>query len=266
MNRLIVFAILCSVCAALPIAAQTGAPEGMVQIPAGEFWMGRAHAIDNDADDNLPRVWRDDRPANLVYLDAFYIDQYEVGNADYARFLEATGAQVPWHWPKGEIAEGQERQAVSNVNWFEADAYCQAAGKRLPTEAEWEKGVRGGRDREIYAWDGGVVADEYRPAFEAGGPAAVSLNKAAAVGSYPPNGYGLYDMIGNVIEWTNDWYDRGYYAFMPKTNPQGPDDGLYKSTRGGGWAEGRGSKLANHYRNFSDPDLRGSTIGFRCAQ
>ena len=113
--------------------------------------------------------------------------------------------------------------------------------------------------------DGDVVAEEYRPAFEADGPAAVSLNKAAVVGSYTPNGYGLYDMSGNVIEWTNDRYDRGYYAFMPKRNPQGPADGLYKSTRGGSWAEVRGSQLANYYRNFTDPELRGSAIGFRCA-
>jgi hypothetical protein len=77
---------------------------------------------------------------------------------------------------------------------------------------------------------------------------------------------GVYDMIGNVIEWTNDWYDLGYYAFMPKQNPKGPDAGMYRSVRGGGWAEGRGEKLANYYRNFSDPETRSSTIGFRCAK
>ncbi len=267
MNKSIVFTILCCVCAALPVAAQAQVPEDMVQIAAGEFWMGRAYANGNDVRDNQPRLFRDDRPANLVHLDAFSIDRYEVTNSDYARFLEATGGEAPWHWPYGEIPDGQEMQAVSNVNWFEADAYCAAAGKRLPNEAEWEKAVRGGGDRQIYAWDGGIVADEYRPQFEAGGPAAVSLNQAAAVGSYPPNGYGLFDMIGNVMEWTNDWYERGYYVFMPKSNPQGPEDGIYKSVRGGGWAEGRGrgGKLGNHYRNYSDPEQRALTIGFRCS-
>lgn len=262
MSRSIVLAltILYCVCAALPIAAQTQVPEGMVQIPAGKFWLGRGHATDNDATDNMPRAWRDDRPANHVDLDAFYLDKYEVTNAEYARFLESTGGKAPWHWPQGKVPKGDEKQAVSNVTWFEAAAYCKAAGKRLPTEAEWEKAARGGLDRKVYAW-----GDEDGSQIE-GGAGALSRNRASNVGSYAPTGYGLYDMVGNVIEWTNDWYDRGYYAFMPKNNPQGPETGLYKSVRGGGWAEGRSTKLANYYRNFSDPELRSSTIGFRCAK
>ena len=254
----LVFTILYCICAAMPIAAQTEVPEGMVQIPAGKFWMGRNHAVDNDADDNMPRAWRDDRPANNIYLDAFYLDKYEVTNTEYARFVEVTGGKggkVPWHWLHGKVPAGDEKQAVSNVTWFEADAYCKWAGKRLPTEAEWEKAARGGLDRKTYSW-GDAEGVEL----------AVSRNRAAAVGSYPPNGYGLYDIIGNVIEWNSDWYERGYYAFMPKKNPQGPETGLYKSVRGGGWVEGRGAKLANYYRNFSDPELRSSTIGFRCAK
>ena len=271
--RSIVFTILFCVCAALPLAAQTAASEGaerkrdsaqpqeMVQIPAGKFWMGREHSTKRDADNNMPRGWRDDRPANLIYLDAFYFDKYEVTNADYARFLEATGGKAPWHWPKGKIPEGEEKQAVSNVNWFEAADYCKWAGKRLPTEAEWEKAARGGQDRKMYAWNEDDDAPPNAPV-----PAAVSRNKAAAVGSFPPNGYGLHDMIGNVIECTNDWYDPGYYAFMPRVNPKGPETGMYRSIRGGGWAEGRGEKLANYYRNFSDPETRSTTIGYRCAK
>jgi formylglycine-generating enzyme len=259
MNRSValVFTILYFVCAAMPIAAQTQAPEGMVQIPAGKFWLGRAYAVDNDADDNMPRAWRDDRPANFVHLDAFYIDKYEVTNAEFAKFVETSGgkAKAPWHWLHGKVPPGDEKQAVTNVTWFEADAYCKAIGKRLPTEAEWEKAARGGLDRKTYSWGDAERAE-----------IAVSRNKAAIVGSFPPNDYGLYDMIGNAAEWLNDWYDRGYYAFMPKKNPQGPETGLYKSVRGGGWAEGRGTKLANYYRNFSDPELRSSTIGFRCAK
>ena len=261
MNRSLVLTILFCICAALPGAAQTAAPEGMVLIPTGKFWMGRTQSLWRDALDTVPRAKMDDRPANLIYLDAFYLDKYEATNADYARFLEATGARPPWHWPQGKIPNGQERQAVYNVNWFEAAAFCKWAGKRLPTEAEWEKAARGGLDRKPYPWvDGGDTNERL--------PAAVSRDKAMAVGTFPPNGYGLYDMIGNVMEWTNDWYYLNYYAFMPKQNPQGPETGLYKSVRGAGWGDGRGEpeRLANFYRNFSDPELRSSTIGFRCAK
>ena len=269
--RAITFTVLFCVCAALPLAAQTATPEGMVQIPAGKFWMGREHSTKRDADNNNPRGWRDDRPANLVYLDAFYLDKYEATNADYARFLEATGGKAPWHWPKGKIPDGEEKQAVFNVNWFEATAFCTWVGKRLPTEAEWEKAARGGLDRKIYSWGDYANDAGYAPGGIFTGnavavPAAVGRNKAAAVGTLAPNGYGLYDMIGNVIEWTNDWYDHDYYTFMPRVNPKGPETGLYRSVRGGGWAEGRGEKLANFYRNFSDPETRSSTIGFRCAK
>ena len=88
------------------------------------------------------------------------------------------------------------------------------------------------------------------------------------VGSFAPNGYGLYDVIGNVIEWTNDWYDSNYYPFMPKVNPHGPETARYKSVRGAGWADpgGSGDLKMVSYRNFSDPDTRSSTIGFRCAK
>lgn len=260
MNRTVLLTILCLVCAASPVAAQTAAPEGVVQIPAGKFWMGRAHATNLDALDLVPRAKMDDIPANRIYLDAFYMDKYEVTNADYARFLEATGTRPPWHWPQGKIPKGEEQVAVSNVNWFEADAYCKWEGKRLPTEAEWEKAARGGLDRKPYAW-GDRDPDNPRV------PAVVARDSATKVGSFPPNDYGLYDMIGNVIEWTNDWYDRNYYPYMPKQNPKGPDSGRYKSVRGAGWADGNnGEELSTFYRNFTDPELRGSTIGFRCAK
>jgi len=259
--RPIIFTILFCVCAALPLAAQTAAPEGMVQIPAGKFWMGRDHSTPAEAANKMPRGWRDDRPANHIQLDAFYLDKYEVTNADYAKFLQATGGKAPWHWPQGKIPPGEEKVPIFNVNWFEADAYCKSVGKRLPTEAEWEKAARGGLERQMYAWK-----DEEDAPANAPIPAVTNRNKAAAVGTLAPNGYGLYDMIGNVIEWTNDWYDHDYYLFMPKENPKGPETGMYRSVRGGGWAEGRGEKLANYYRNFSDPETRSSTIGFRCAK
>jgi formylglycine-generating enzyme len=266
MKRSVVFTILLSVCVALPGAAQTLEPNSMVQIPAGEFWMGRTLGTYRDAVDKLYRLHIDDRPANLIDIDAFYLDKYEVTNADYAKFIAATGARAPWHWPEGRVPDGQEKQAVSNVNWYEATAFCKWAGKRLPTEAEWEKGQRGGLDRKMYAWGddaNGIVIEEGKPVAI---PAAVNKDQAMAVGSYPANGYGLFDMTGNVLEWVNDWYDQNYYAFIPHKNPQGPETGQYKSVRGAGWSDAKSERLSTYYRQYSDPDLRGSTIGFRCAK
>jgi formylglycine-generating enzyme required for sulfatase activity len=265
MIRNIVFALLCCGCAVSAAVAQTASseslqtPDGMVQVPAGKFWMGRTLTLWRDALDIVPRAKLDNQPANHIYLDAFYIDKYEVTNSDYARFLEAAGGKPPWPWPQGKFRPGDEKQAVNYVNWFEADAYCKWAGKRLPTEAEWEKAARGGLDRKPYPW--GFKEDAPR-----GKAAAFGTGKAVAVGQYPPNGYGLYDVAGNVMEWTNDWYKVNYYPFMPKVNPKGPDDGLYRVVRGGGWADSVAEEVATFFRNFSDPELRASTIGFRCAK
>src|SRR6476469_7385406 len=101
MTRVVALAILCCVCAALPLAAQTAAPDGMVLIPAGKFWMGRTQTMWRDALDTVPRAKLDDRPANHIDVDAFYMDKYEVTNEDYGRFLKTTGGRPPWHWPEG---------------------------------------------------------------------------------------------------------------------------------------------------------------------
>lgn len=283
MKSKIIFIVLCTVCAALPVAAQTAAPDNMIQIPAGNFWMGRAYTIYGDSADLIPRGKMDDRPANNVYVDAFSIDKYEVTNADYARFVQqVTGTKPPWHWPQGKISAGKERLPVYNVNWFEATAYCKWAGKRLPTEAEWEKAARGGLDRNHYAWGDAEIdtSEKYLNAPQTAArinkdpvPAHLFGSDAMPVGSFKPNGYGLYDMIGNVREWNSDWYDADYYAFMPKQNPHGPDSGKYRSVRGSGWLDAPPNTIGGpndnntvDSRDFTDPDLRATTIGFRCAK
>src|SRR5437773_3630935 len=152
-----IFIISFLVCAALPAAAQTAAPDGMVLIPAGKFWMGRTFSIFLDSGDLVTRDKMDDRPENHIYVDAFYIDKYEVTNADNARFAEAKGVRPPWHWPEGKIAKGEEKFPVANVNWYEATDYCKWLGKRLPTEAEFEKAARGRNERAHYAWGDDTV-------------------------------------------------------------------------------------------------------------
>ena len=279
MKRLFVLTFLLSlICAAVPAAAQIQAPEDMVLVPAGKFWMGRHFQVFKDAKDLWARSKMDDQPANNIYLDEFYIDIYEVTNADFASYLVATGAEeTPWHWPQGQYRPGEDRNPVVNVSWFQAAAYCEWAGKRLPTEAEWEMAARGGLDRNRYEW-GDEFVDRKEPrlfAPQSSGrttdepvPAALDLGSLAPVGTFEPNGYGIYDMVGSTTEWVSDWYYANYYPFMPKENPSGPETGRYRSLRGANWMDGagHGEQQSVYYRNFSDPKTVTLVLGFRCAQ
>jgi len=249
------------------------APQGMVSIPAGDFWMGRSHFFLIDEVGLNERDRRDDTPAHKVYVDGFYVDKYEVTNEEYARYVQATSGRSLWYWPGGKVAKGEERMPVHDVTWNEADAYCKSVDKRLPTEAEWERAARGGKEKEKFPWgDASIGLSGYDA--DLGGSAGADVKPAhvgypwgpALVGSYPPNGYGLYDMIGNVWEWTNDWYDRDYYTVTPDRNPPGPATGQYKVIRGGGWSDDDERNLMNHYRNYTDPTAKAYTIGFRCAK
>src|SRR5579862_7316656 len=135
------------------------AQQDMALIPQGPFWMGRVHFFLVDAIGWFERDRQDDFPAHRVTLNAFSIDKTEVTNEAFAKFVEAKGGAKPWHWPKGKIPEGEEKLPVYNVDWYQAEAYCGWLGKRLPTEAEWEKAARGGLDRKKYVW-GDAFSDE----------------------------------------------------------------------------------------------------------
>jgi formylglycine-generating enzyme required for sulfatase activity len=242
-----------------PLPSSDGPPE-TVPIPAGEFWMGRAEfqwLFDRNTEIERERL--DDRPAHKLYLDSFAIDKYEVTNEEYLRYIKATGTKPPWYWPHGEIPDGQARFPVYNVNWEEASVYCKWAGKRLPTEAEWERAARGGLERKRYPWGDD---DQLRNRGRLDAPEG-----PVEVGTYPPNGFGIYDITGNVWEWTSDWYDRDYYSISPERNPKGPDTGMYKIIRGGGWTDGYDARnLMVSHRSYVDPTVRAFTIGIRCAK
>ena len=190
-------------------------------------------------------------------MDPFYLDQYEVTNAQYAAFVAATGHRAPYNWPQGKVPEGKERSRWSDVDWDDAAAYAKWAGKRLPTEAEWERACRGAIDKATYPW-GNRKPDSGRRALQRGG-------RPGAGWQVQSNYFGLYDIVGNVWEWCADWYDIDYYEKAPDANPQGPEKGMYRVLRGGSWADVE-KYLTCAYRSWVRPSERGPNIGFRCAK
>ena len=225
----------------------------MVLIPAGEFTMGRTKLTPDDSTQMRPRVLLDDRPAHKVWLDAYYLDAHEVTNAQYAKFVSATGRRPPYHWSGGQ---GEADLPVFNVSWDDANAYCAWAGKRLPTEAEWERAARAGKEGLSYPWGDKMEAGKARYNVEAG---------PVAVGQFPANDYGLFDMVGNVSEWCSDWFDREYYKSSPARNPKGPETGIYKVIRGGAWSD-EAARTTVFFRNWVRPTQTTPNIGFRCAK
>jgi formylglycine-generating enzyme required for sulfatase activity len=217
----------------------------MVSVPAGEFWMG-------SDDGNF-----DEKPRRRVYLDAFRIDKYEVTNALYKRFLDATGRVVPRYW--NDSKWNAANQPVVGVDWEEANAYCNWAGKRLPTEAEWEKSARG-KDGRKYPWGDQWDASRVNSSDR-------KIGKTVPVGSYPSgvSPYGAHDMAGNVWEWVADWYSENYSQNAPLRNPRAPDSGQLRVLRGGSWFD-LPWYLRTSYRVSGGPALRSYIIGFRCAQ
>jgi formylglycine-generating enzyme required for sulfatase activity len=266
----------------------------MVLVPAGEFWMGSTAAQVEDFRAGCPKGGGDERvcktwgagemPRHRVRLDAFYIDRYEVTNARFERFAAATGHRTTaereghshvwrqdggkWQWtrsgtaewrrPDGQGSRNAADHPVVHVSWYDADAYCRWSGKRLATEAEWEKAARGPDDR-IYPW-GETPWDASR------GNGNMSVGATRPVGSYPSGAspYEAHDMAGNVTEWVADWFSEDYYQRSPAENPRGPESGARRVLRGGAWI--RPSSLRVSARDSVAPGERSAAIGFRCVK
>ncbi|MDE0016930.1 MAG: SUMF1/EgtB/PvdO family nonheme iron enzyme [Candidatus Poribacteria bacterium] len=246
--------------------------EGMVLIEAGEFRMGS-----NQSDR--------EKPIHSVYVDAFYMDEYEVTNAQYAEFLNAKGkhteagkewyrlgnafSRIEYISRKYQVKGGYENHPVTMVSWYGAMAYAEWKGKRLPTEAEWEKAARGGLAGLTYPW--GNTIDSNRANYNN------HVKDTTVVGKYAANGYGLYDMTGNVWEWCLDEYNAGFYAISPSQNPLSGANSIQwlldnytgvntsRVLRGGSW--GRNATFVRvAYRSYVTPATSNNYIGFRCAR
>lgn len=274
-----------------------------VTVPAGSFLMGDSSGDRNPGDGELP--------LHEVSLGAFSIDATTVTNDAFAAFIDATGylteaetfgysavfhlaltapdedvlgvpPQTPWwrgvrgaDWRHpggaGSTLEGLGDHPVVHVSWNDARAYCAWAGRRLPTEAEWEYAARGGLDGAKYPWgddevdDGGWRANIFQGEFPARNSAEDGWATTAPVRNYTPNGYGLWQCVGNVWEWCEDRFDPRYYANSPRTNPQGPESGDVRVLRGGSYL--CHISYCNRYRNSArsqnTPDSSMGNAGFR---
>ena len=317
-------------------APSAGSP-GMVWIPGGEFTMG----TDSDAG------WADEKPAHRVRVRAFWMDETDVTNAQFRKFVDATGylttAELPvdaeemlrqsppgtlpppkenlvpgsmvfvptskpveikgqevhrqwWRWTPGadwrhpegpsSTIEGKDDHPVVHVSWFDATAYAKWAGKRLPTEAEWEFAARGGLDKQPYVWgddkptDSNIHANIWQGEFPYKNSAEDGYERTSPVKTFPPNGYGLYDMSGNVWQWCNDWYQVDIYRQRAGKkvidNPAGPEKSFdprqpyspLRAQKGGSFLcnDGYCNRYRPGARHGCTPDTGMSHIGFRCIQ
>lgn len=232
------------------------AEPGMSLIPRGSFQMGRSKLTPDDKTNMRPHILLDDRPVHEVAIDAFWLDTHETTHAQYAEYVKAKKIAPPYHWRGSEPPSELAKIAIYNVNWEEARGYCEFRGKRLPTEAEWERAARGGIENADYPWGDKFDAKLARHNTEAG---------PGEPGRYAPNAFGLFDMAGNMSEWTADWFVREYYKDSPSKNPKGPETGAYKVIRGGAWSDPP-KRITVYFRNWVRPSQRQPNIGIRCAK
>lgn len=272
------------------VGAQPSAPENMVLINAGGFMRGIDKEKPTNGKNNISaaqkfkyaasqKSFADEGPARMIYLSAYYIDKYEVSNAQYTEFIKATDYPAPAYWDHHRL--NQPNQPVTGVNWYDANAYCHWANKRLLTEAEWEKAARGPAG-SIYPWGNKLDYDKANYARGKTGQnfATVQVDSHPEGKSY----YGVYNMAGNVFEWIQDWYDPNYYKTSKEVrNPQGPllgselgTTGTYidqlaagkkRVIRGGSWFAPANSITTTH-RFWNDPmnNSYGVGLGIRCAR
>jgi sulfatase modifying factor 1 len=248
-----------------------------VRVPPGEFTMGT-----DDGDE-------DERPAHRVYLDAYYISIHTITNEHYLEFVNEMGHPVPavrdlpcfvtpviestfrelaagYSWRNGAPPRERSDHPVSLTSFADANAYCTWLARRLgqpvrlPTEAEWERAARGGLDTKRYPW--GDDIDLSRANFLPD-PGLKKHRGTTPVGSYPPNGFELFDMSGNVWEWVSDWYRADAYRDSESHNPLGPTNGALRIVRGGSWVTHDVSQLRCAHRHKVPPDTYAYSIGFR---
>jgi len=224
----------------------------LVYVPEGEFTMGS----DNGESD--------EKPVHRVYLDAFWIDQTEVTNKQYAACVSDGGCTPPFDAssytrPSYFGTAKFDEFPVISVNWNQANAYCSWAGRELPTEAQWEKAARG-TDAHIYPWGDDAPNRNLRNYNSNAGDTTKTGNYKTG-----KSFYGAYDMAGNVWEWVNDWYGDTYYQRSPSSNPLGPDVGQYRVMRGGSWYD-NSYIVRSAIRYWFDPAISDDISGFRCAR
>ncbi|MFQ5872241.1 MAG: formylglycine-generating enzyme family protein [Dehalococcoidia bacterium] len=229
-----------------------------VLVPAGEFVMG----TDKTTEQPIPASYglrkppyENEQPRRTVFLDAFYIDRFEVSNIEYKQFVDATQARQPDYWKDLDLKQWG-RYPIMSVSWFEADSYCKWKGQRLPTEAEWEKAARGAEGRR-FPW-----GNEYDK-----NKANTQQQGLAPIGFFPEDvsPYGVHDMGGNIAEWVDSWYTP-----YPGNEADDPDFGeKYRVIRGGSWGGVGHYNLSYYvrtaYRAFGNPAKGYNDIGFRCA-
>ena len=225
----------------------------MALIPAGSFEMG-------DSKDE-PEAWmKRSLPVHTVELDALYMDVNEVTMSQFKQFVEESGYAYEGNWNEVAKYSPTDKHPMIWVTWDNAAAYAKWAGKRLPTEAEWEYAARGGLSGKRYPWGDELTHDD---ANYWGTGGKDKWEYCAPVGSFESNGYGLYDMAGNVWEWCSDWFGGGYYATSPLKNPTGPTTGNQRVLRGGSWYYGT-FYLRAAFRGNNSPTLPYNFNGFRC--
>jgi sulfatase modifying factor 1 len=233
-------------------ADQPSSDKDMALIPKGEFTMGSNE--------------HSDEPRHQVVLDPYLIDKYEVSNARYKEFMSATGHPAPAYWDDPRLSKSN--QPVVGVSWTDANAFCKWEGKRLPTEAEWERAAKGPDGDNHYPW--GHKLDANKANY------GQNVGRTMPVDSYPEgvSGFGVYNMAGNVFEWVEDWYDPKYYKESLALNPKGADKGYnfanqgqVKVLRGGSWLAPETSLHTSHrFWNQPDNNSYGVGLGFRCAK